>query len=631
MKQQLKDKLNNLLKAVEAEREAEREKHLAEMKSLSGKEREGKGRAFIDLKKQKSGRALGGDYLYKFYKRSGSALPTTEISIGDQVIVSQFDPLDSNNPVGTVYAVTKTYITVAFASKLTMSNSRAIRLDLHVNDLTFQRMEQALSMTKSPQHSRLQAVLSGDYQLKTQEADIDVKHLNRMQNKALNLALVSNGFYLIQGPPGTGKTFTAAHLIKQIALSGQKILVTADSNAAVDNLIRAILAVDEEVLRIGNPIRVNEDLIPQTLDYKMIHHFLFDNLNQKEEEIKELKKKQKQLLKPKQKHTRGLSPEQLLDVIKTNKSQHGLKRKNLKNYKPWIMSEVKLDQLYQQMAEIREQIRTELLASHHIIAATNSTAGSELLAYAHFDWLIIDEAAQASMPSSLIPLLKAERFVLLGDHFQLPPVVLSSEAKSLGLANSLMSDLARMYPYQLTMLNVQYRMNQKISNLVSKMFYSDKLIAHQSVAKRKIDKKIIEMIDIRGDERIFWESKSYFNQIEVNATIERIFQLLNKGVKASQIAIISPYKAQVKLLRKSLAKEIEIDTVDAFQGREKDIVIISFVRSNDYQGIGFLSDFRRLNVSISRAKKKLILIGDFAMLKQNQLFSRLLKTIKELK
>ncbi len=632
MTENVKDLINNLLRAVEYEREEERRRHIEEIKFLSGAEREAKGRALIGLNKRKVGRALGGDYLYAFRKKGTTFLPDTQIGVGDQVIISQFDPLDANNPTATVYEVTAKTITIACVSSLSMNNSRPMRLDLYVNDITFQRMEAALTELKGSFHSKIQSILSGYYKVNSTPKGFFNDALNQTQNHAVDYALANNGYYSIQGPPGTGKTHTAAHLISHIVKAKQRVLVTADSNAAVDNILRKLVDLGHQPLRIGNPIRVNRDLKQHTLDYKILESVLYKDFLSTKESIEQIKERQTHLERPSMKVTRGLKAEKLMEIYYKDKQMRGINKHVVRRYRPWIKTQSKIDLLNDRLRELKEEIQTKLLSSHQIICATNSTSGNDLLAYERFDWVVIDEAAQASIPSSAIAILKGERFILVGDHFQLPPVVISKQAKELGLDQSLMYYLARQYPYQLTRLNIQYRMHRIINHLVGGMFYDNTLVAHQSVANRKLDfsKTVIDSYHVVGQERRFKDSKSYYNRAEIDFVIKTVENMLNRGVRAEDIAVISPYKAQVNALSTEMTAAVEIDTVDAFQGREKDVVIISFVRSNLRENIGFLNDYRRLNVSISRAKKKLILIGNFTTLLSDDLFKRLIDALNGL-
>ncbi len=622
----VKTLVNNMLRSVEYEREEERERHLQEMKFLSGSEREKKGRAIINLKKKKSGRTLGGEHLYIFIK---SERIDTEISVGDQVIVSQDSPLDLTNPTGIVYELTYKSITIAFTKQLRFTNSKGLRIDLSVNDTTYKRMEDTLMNLKGPQFSKLHKILGGQYHVNTYQKSHIIKSLNESQNHAVENAYNNNGYYSIQGPPGTGKTYTAAHLIQWIVSQGKKVLITADSNAAVDHLIRNCIALGLDPLRIGNPIRVNKDLKSYTLDYRVYQHVLYGEVESLQVQLDDARHLNSEMDKPKMKDMRGYSYVELIELLETNQTGRGLSKQSLKEMKPFLKLQKKMDSIYAKIQKLRNDIQNDLLEKANIIASTNSTSGCDLLIDAHFDWLVIDEAAQASIPSSMIPILKANRFVLVGDHFQLPPVVINQEAKELGLDQSLMDYLANLYPYFLSRLNVQYRMHQEINDLVSGMFYNNQLIADDSVKDRRVlEGDIISLVQVTGQEKMQKDSKSYYNDEELERVAKIIKDLMKKGIEPDQIAVISPYKSQAKKLQ-ILFEDVEIDTVDAFQGREKDVVIISFVRSNKYGNIGFLKDFRRLNVSISRAKSKLILVGNLKMMRKNEMFDFLLEMIKE--
>ncbi len=636
MEKEVKDLLNSLLQAIECEREEERVRHTEEIKRLSPYMREAKGRALINLKKRKPEMTLTGDYLYTFYKKDKSDFPETEIGVGDQVVISQYDPLDASNPNAIVYEVGKNYIKIQTSHTIKGVN-RPYRMDLFVNDLTYQRMEQALSLAKSPASTFIQKILSGDYFANTKNSEKSdyFNELNSKQKEGLSYSLSCNGFYSVQGPPGTGKTYMAARIIKALVDSGKKVLISADSNAAVDNILKKCLEVDLDVVRVGHPIRVNSNLKPYTLDYRVVYHALFENVHEYEKEIEKTKDRLRELEKPSQKILRGLSYQEVMDLIEKNQSARGLSKRTLRSMKPYVKTALKIEKLYEKIKEVKEEISFEIMSNASIIAATNSTCASEIMENMHFDFSVVDEASQASIPSTLIPILKADRFILIGDHFQLPPVVISRDAVDKGLDNSLMNYLAQKYPYQICMLERQYRMNTEISDLVSKLFYSSKLIADESVKNRhleiknkpNVNNKALEFINVDGKEILKTDSKSYYNMDEVEKCKKIVDEYIDAGIEKDDIAIITPYRAQVEQLRKIIS-DIEIDTVDAFQGREKDLVIISSVRANDENILGFLTDKRRLNVSISRAKKKLILLGSKKALTTNSLYKTLIKSIE---
>ncbi len=687
MQENVKDLLNALLQAIECEREEERERHISEIKSLSPLMREKKGRALINLKKRKPEITLTGDYIYSFYKKDKSDLPDTEIGVGDQVVISQYDPLDSTNQVAIVYEVGKNYVKLQ-TPVLIKGVSRPYRLDLFVNDLTYMRMEKALSQAKSPSHHFIQEILAGNYFANTKPYENGnlPNDLNKKQKEALEYSLSCNGFYSVQGPPGTGKTYLAARIVKVLVEAGKKVLISADSNAAVDNFLKKCIDVGLDPVRVGHPIRVNQDLKPYSLDYRVVRHALFDNVAIYETEIEKKKDKLRELDKPSQSLLRGLSYQEVMNLIEKNQSARGLSKRTLRGMKPYVKTALKIEKLYEKIKEVKQDISFEIMQNARVIATTNSTSASEIMNVMHFDFAIVDEASQASIPSTLIPILKADRFILVGDHFQLPPVVISRDAVDKGLDESLMNYLAKKYPYQICMLEKQYRMNTDICNLVSSLFYDSNLIADESVKNRRLklaksihsvckahssrddkteqstpvssraersvaerfhhseivplrytpSQKTLEFININGKELIKSDSKSYFNMAEASFCLELSLSYIKAGVKPNEIAIITPYRAQVETIRRLIKKSgeiiiydgIEIDTVDAFQGREKDLIIISSVRANHENKLGFLSDKRRLNVSISRAKKKLILLGSEKLLRTNPLYHSLIKSLQ---
>lgn len=634
MSDDVKKLLNNLLVAIDCERQEERERHIEEIKKLTGRQREEKGRALVNLRKKKLMRTITGDTLYLFRKRDKSDLPNLEFSVGDELVISWYDPLDNANPSGIVYEVGSNYIIISTSANIEGAGVRPYRLDLFVNDLTYSRMTAALSSAKSKQSSELQTILEGSYYAFSNPSNLTDAVLNEVQKKAVSGAFTSNGFYVVQGPPGTGKTYTASILIKHLVKSGKKVLISADSNAAVDNLIKKSLEQGIRPLRIGHPIRVNDDLKQYTLDYAVVRHAKFNEVKYLEKDIEFLKEKLKEKEKPSRDKLRGYTYGEIMELIEAGKTGRGISKRTLYDMKPYAKIKVKIDKLYEEIKKVRLEIVKELVAGASVIAATNSTCASEVLLSTHFDCSIVDEASQASIPSTLIPIQKADRFILIGDHYQLPPVVISEKAKELGLDKSLMDYIAQLYPYQMTMLTKQYRMNQSIMDIVSSMFYQGKLVADQTVVSRKLDilpvnlAKEIEIINVKGRECINADSRSYYNDEEKDKLIEIVRLYLGKGIEPDDMAVITPYRAQVKKLRAELL-DVEVDTVDAFQGREKDLIIISFVRSNTDGRIGFLADMRRLNVAISRAKKKVILIGDIDLLKTNEVFKTLFKRISK--
>ena len=279
----------------------------------------------------------------------------------------------------------------------------------------------------------------------------------------------------------------------------------------------------------------------------------------------------------------------------------------------------------------------DIVETSDVILATNSSAALESIARTKFDVAIIDEASQATIPSVLIPVAKAHRFILAGDHKQLPPTIISDRAGE--LEKTLFEELIKLYPFKSQLLNVQYRMNSLLMKFPNEEFYNNNLKSDSSVDEININdilssnknEEAMLFIDtskvIDNEENHLKDSKSIINEVEAEIAIKTANNYLNNGIEEEDIGIISPYADQVKIIQNQTP--VEVKTVDGFQGREKEIIIISTVRSNNNGNIGFLKDLRRLNVAITRAKRKLIIIGNKNTLMTNPTYERLIKFAEE--
>jgi len=279
----------------------------------------------------------------------------------------------------------------------------------------------------------------------------------------------------------------------------------------------------------------------------------------------------------------------------------------------------------------------DIVENSDVILSTNSSAALDSISKVKFDVAIIDEASQATIPSVLIPIAKAHRFILAGDHKQLPPTIISDRAGA--LEKTLFEELIKMYPFKSQLLNTQYRMNKLLMTFPNKEFYGNGLKSDSSVDNITIndllgsnhDEKALLFIDTSdvedNREDHLKDSKSIINDLESDISVRIANDYLQAGVNEEDIGIISPYADQVKIIQENTP--VEVKTVDGFQGREKEIIIISTVRSNDYGNIGFLSDLRRLNVAITRAKRKLIIIGNKNTLMTNPTYARLIEFVED--
>ncbi|RLF67092.1 MAG: IGHMBP2 family helicase [Thermoplasmata archaeon] len=642
LKRKLKEYVERFRKAVNLERQAEMEFHLNEIKKLSGKEREKRGRALLNLTFKLTGDMLGDRYIVRVSR--DKEFPENEISVGDYVLISDGNPLKFSIG-GTVLEKSKHHLLIALDEyPPKWLTKRKVRVDLYANDVTFQRMLKALEKIEKGD-----IVFDIRYLLlkeKIREEDIMIteffdKRLNEYQREAVIRALRCNPIYLIHGPPGTGKTVTAVEIIRQLVRMGKRVLVTADSNVAVDNVLERLTEAGVNAIRIGHPARVQEKLRLYSLELYISKFPEYEEVKRIREEITKLRELQEKYLRPIPKYRRGLSDDQILILAEYSRSMRGLKVSQVKSMAEWIKLQRRIEQLKILLKKKLEILYKRAIGEAQVICATNSSAGLDILEGEVFDVLIIDEATQATEPSCLIPLVKAKKVILIGDHKQLPPTILSESAKKI-LEVTLFERLMGVYGNRYsTLLRVQYRMNEKIMKFSSMMFYDDKLIADESVRNIKMSDKYstycppyddtpVVLVDVRGAEQQRKGSTSRENIKEARIATEIVANLIKLGVPPEDIAVITPYEDQRNVLRSLLrVKGLEINTVDGFQGREKEVVVLSLVRSNPQGEIGFLKDYRRLNVALTRAKRKLIIIGNVKTLSMDSVYKKLVEYVKK--
>lgn len=451
---------------------------------------------------------------------------------------------------------------------------------------------------------------------------ISIPKLNESQNNALNKILSANELAIVHGPPGTGKTTTLVQAIKALSKQENKspILVVAPSNTAVDLLSEKLSEEGLNVLRIGNPARVSERLVSLTLDHKMTDHPMMKN-------AKMLKKQANEYRNMAHKYKRSFG--------KAERDQ----RKALFDEAHKIMKEV---------GNTEQYIIDDLVAKAQVITATLVGSNHYTIRQVKFQTTIIDEAGQALEPACWIPILKAQKVILAGDHCQLSPTIKSNEAAKAGLNTTLLEKCVALHPEAITLLEEQYRMNEQIMAHSSKIFYHNKLKAHDSVAKRLLfpDDSPLTFIDTAGcsfDEKL--DGTSSTNPDEAAFLVKHLNMFVEELKKKTSpnhfpsIAIISPYKQQISILKEQVEHtpelqevlpHISVNTIDSFQGQERDIVYISLTRSNAEGAIGFLSDIRRMNVAMTRARKKLVVIGDSATLASSEFYEEFINYTQEI-
>lgn len=649
------EKYRNL---VEMEREEEMRWHEESIRNLSGREREDRGKAILHMRGRDEGEGLEG-HLVKFMRnRKGEELPETEITVGDLVMLSKNDPLRDDNPTGTVVEKTRYSVTVAFDENPPgFVYDRGLRMDLYVNDITYQRMKDALSELKSADGrlEELRDVVAGLKEPGEPEpAEVDSWHnekLNESQRNAVRRALGAEDFHLIHGPPGTGKTTTAIEVIQQYIDRGKTVLATADSNAAVDNILEFLLDQGVDAVRVGHPARVTPQLREHTLDSLVEENEKYRESQEVREKAFELKDRQDDLTHPSGRYRRGMSNEKIKELADQGRGSRGVPAEKIEEMAEWLEIQEEADELFEKSDRLEEEAVQEVIESMDVVCTTNSTAGSELMEDREFDVLVIDEATQATEPSCLIPITHADEVVMAGDHRQLPPTVKNQEAAEKGLEDTLFERLAEDHLEIKDMLEVQYRMHRKIMDFSSEHFYGGKLRADSSVEDHTLadldydgdrpdswDEALspehpavfLDTSKIDASERTRQGSTSKENRREAKIVQEITEEVLDAGIHDEDVAVISPYDDQVDLLDRRIDREdLEVKTVDGFQGREKEVVIISLVRSNERDEIGFLRDVRRLNVALTRAKRKLVVVGDSDTVSTHDTYSQLLEYMED--
>ena len=481
-------------------------------------------------------------------------------------------------------------------------------------------MREAIATLKNTDNKKLlhlRDVLIGDIKPSFRtEQPIQFPWLNKSQNDAIQKVLRSREVAIVHGPPGTGKTTTLVEAISETLKRETQVLVCAQSNAAVDWISEQLLARGISVLRIGNPMRVSDNLLDATYEKRYEAHP--DYL-----ELWALRKAQREAL-----------------AKLSSKKTSATERRSASNL---------LTKLRNRSTELEIRINDDLFDQSRVIACTLIGTASRVLERKHFSTLFIDEAAQAFEAACWAAIIKADRVVFAGDHLQLPPTIKCREAEIKGLNHTLMEKVAEAKPTCVELLTVQYRMHQDIMQFSSNWFYEGRLKADSLIANRTViplDSPLVwvDTCKLGYEEQVNPLSQSRLNTAEALLLIKTMRSYIrNMGIDRIindriDFGIISPYKSQVQFLRKLIKQsrflkpilgQITVNTVDGFQGQERDVILISMVRGNDEGRIGFLNDLRRMNVAITRARMKLIVLGDTSTLMHNKFYAKLIQHISQ--
>lgn len=511
-----------------------------------------------------------------------------------------------------------------------LQNADLAGVMLHFDDYSYRVMLSALNRTIECRKGRV-ATLRDIFHTaapaswsSASSVALSLPWLNASQEEAVRQALRAKDVLIVHGPPGTGKTTTLVETVCEVLKRESQVLVCAQSNTAVDWMCSQLAQRGVPILRIGNPTRVTPEMLAHTYEHRFAAHPDYPDLWQLRRTIKQL-----------------------------YAQPRGERAANFHQ---------KIARLRERADELEVRIREALFSSSRVVSCTLTGAANPLLVGQHFHTLFIDEAAQALEAACWIPLQRADRVIFAGDHQQLPPTIKCPEALRSGLGITLMEQLAARKPECVHLLTVQYRMNEALMRFSSDWFYGGKLTAAPDVKHRSLldeldvpiewhdtttqsepsatadAEEATPVVPTTHHEEFIGNSYGRINKAEARLTIAALHNYVDKiGMlrllsERIDIGVISPYRAQVHYLRslikhdaklKPLKKHITIDTVDAFQGQERDVIIVSMVRDNAEGQIGFLSDLRRMNVAITRARYKLIVLGSTETLCRHPFYKKL--------
>ena len=497
-----------------------------------------------------------------------------------------------------------------------LQDTKQLGLQLFFDETSYRTMFGALDRVMKAKNNRLAHLRDLFYSSQKVERftfeSMRFPWLNPSQEKAVNDVLRSKDVMVVHGPPGTGKTTTLVEAIYETLHRESQVLVCAQSNMAVDWISEKLVDRGVNVLRIGNPTRVNDKMLSFTYERRFESHPDYP---------------------------------QLWAIRKAIRDLRGIKKRGKESYHQ------KMERLKSRAMEIEIRINAELFGEARVIASTLVGSANRLLEGQKYATLFIDEAAQALEAACWIPIRKCSRVIFAGDHCQLPPTIKSLPALKGGLGKTLMERIVENKPEVVTLLKVQYRMNEEIMRFSSDWFYDGKVESAPQIKYRGIldfDTPMVwvDTSELGEREQFVGESFGRINKAEAELTLKTLQDYFTKIGKSRileeqiDVGVISPYRAQVQYLRSLVKKRdffkpyrrlITINTVDGFQGQERDVILISLVRSNDEGQIGFLRDLRRMNVAITRARMKLIILGDSTTMVRHPFYKKLYEYVEGLR
>ena len=623
MSETVTNQLKNLAKLLEVEKTEDFTQYRDKIQALSLDQKKQKGYCWYPVQLDKSGYTYGSRafviihfHKYKKYKSQFRPGKIVNLFCNDANI-------KHSDMSGVIHYVDKHKMKIILNSTdlPLFINSGLIGVELLFDESTYREMEKALELVtfaKTDRLAEIREIILGkeEPRISTESINYSNERLNPSQNKAVNGILDSYDLTVVHGPPGTGKTTTLVAAIKALSEKEKPILVCAPSNAAVDLLTEKIAELDLNVLRVGNISRIDETIIQHTIESKISE-------NPESARIKKVRIEAADYRRKANKYKRSFGAAEREE------------RKQLR---------IQAKELSEWASQLEERLTEQIILTSDVITSTLVGSNNKMLKGFRFDTAIIDEATQALEPANWIPITKCKKVVLAGDPFQLSPTVKSFQAKKDGLGQTLIEKCI-LNDKNVHLLNVQYRMNKDIMEFSNQYFYEGKLSAHPTNIDHKLfpEDQIIEFVDTAGtgfEETQDAETLSRFNKGEVDILLEHMYQLIvaTPNFDRHSIGIVSPYKEQTRLIKRTIEEDakllefnnIDVDTIDSFQGQERDIIYIVLVRSNVKGEIGFLSDYRRMNVAMTRARKKLIVIGDSATIGNDKFYQSFLDYVDKI-
>jgi superfamily I DNA and/or RNA helicase len=590
-------------KLVEQEQQTEVDQVNEEYKKYAEKELVKRGIILkVPLLGIKSG--IAGTTLLQFENK-----PESSFRVGDVVEIALKEEMLS----AVVVKSTDTQLVVSIKQDLPNDLPSNYKIKKMVNSITYQRMQDAMESLKTIDSHLFRVLLLESKPTIGPPSTLQFfdDSLNASQKDAIAFCVQTNELGLIHGPPGTGKTHACVELIRQLVHRKQRVLVCGPSNISVDNIVERLGKLKLDIVRVGHPARVLDSVVHHCLDMRI-------DTSDQGQIVKDVRKELDDVLSQIQKTKRKQDRHKLYQDVK------------------FLRSELK---------QREKEVLKSVITNAQVVLTTLNGSASKILKNEIFDVVLVDEASQALEAECWIAILKGKKLILAGDHCQLPPTVKSSNKAGQQLMFTLFERMLKHYPQLKRLLNVQYRMNKVIMQFSSDYFYESKLTCHEGVEDRLLtdlenitenEETTCPVVFIDTAHASFFDSTdeqdSKYNTGEAESVVKYLEGLFRSGVIAEQVAVISPYNGQIRILKELLGDKypgLELGSVDGFQGREKEVVLLSLVRSNADGEVGFLSEDRRLNVAMTRPKRHLCIIGDSSTLSRHPFLKKVVTYLED--